>query len=103
MVKIYGYSDDLVEIEGSQYQYNEIDCFNSDVRIKFYDGTVIRIGYPKRGVGVWWIEVEKHGNAMQSLTECNDEDAEVYSDVFEIEAEVECHSVIKQKYERNNY
>ena len=33
MVKIYGCSDDLVEIEGSRYKENEIDCFDCNVRI----------------------------------------------------------------------
>lgn len=65
-IKIYGCSDDLVEIENSQYKKDEINCYDSDVRIRFVDGTVIRIGYPKKTilgafVAVWWIEVEKEG------------------------------------------
>lgn len=48
MVKVYGASDDLVEIENSQYKQDEIDCFDSDVHIRFVDGTVIRLGYPKK-------------------------------------------------------
>ena len=98
MVKIYGVSDDLVEIEGSSYKVNEIGCFNSDVRIRFVDGTVIRIGYPKADTAIWWIEVEKRGAAVQGLTICNNEDAKIYSDVFKIDAEIKSHSVIKQKY-----
>ena len=50
MVKVYGASDDLVEIENSQYKQDEIDCFDSDVCIRFVDGTVIRLGYPKKQV-----------------------------------------------------
>lgn len=98
MVKIYGVSDDLVEIEGSTYKVNEIGCFNSDVRIRFVDGTVIRIGYPKEDAAIWWIEVEKRGTAVQGLTICNNEDAKIYSDIFKIDAEIKSHSVIKQKY-----
>ena len=98
MVKIYGVSDDLVEIEGSTYKVNEIGCFNSDVRIRFVDGTVIRIGYPKADTAIWWIEVEKRGTAVQGLTICNNEDARIYSDIFKIDAEIKSHSVIKQKY-----
>jgi hypothetical protein len=112
MVKIYGVSDDLVEIEGSSYKVNEIGCFNSDVRIRFVDGTVIRIGYPKADTAIWWIEVEKRGTevekrgtevekrgtAVQGLTICNNEDARIYSDIFKIDAEIKSHSVIKQKY-----
>lgn len=70
MVKVYGASDDLVEIYGSTYKENEIGCFEKDVRIRFTDGTVIRIGYAKPELAVWWI----------------------------IDAEIRSHSVIKQKY-----
>lgn len=101
MVKIYGRSDDLVEIYGSAYKENEIGCWNSDVRIRFVDGTVIRVGYPKEIGAIWWIEIEKRGPAEQRLTICEDEDAEIYSDTFEILAEIKSHSVIKQKYKRN--
>lgn len=100
MVKIYGASDDLVEIEGSYYKEDEIGCYNSDVRIRFVDGTVIRIGYPKENTAIWWIEVEKQGTAVQTLNVCDDEDAMPYSDIFEIDAEIKSHSVIKQKYNR---
>lgn len=61
MIKIYGCSDDLVEICGSVYKEDEIGCFDHDVRIRFFDGTIIRIGYPKKDLGVWWIEVENKG------------------------------------------
>lgn len=98
MIKIYGCSDDLVEIYGSVYKEDEIGCFDHDVRIRFFDGTIIRIGYPKKDLGVWWIEVEKQGTAKQALTLCDDEDDDIYSDIFEIDAEIKSHSVIKQKY-----
>lgn len=65
MLKIYGCSDDLVEIDGTKYKHDEIGCFDHDVRIRFTDGTVIRVGYPKDGLAVWWIEVEKQGTAEQ--------------------------------------
>lgn len=98
MVKVYGASDDLCEIEGSVYRENEIGCFDKDVRIRFADGTVIRVGYSKADAAIWWIEVEKKGTASQTLTVCDDEDANPYSDIFEIDAEIKSHSVIKQKY-----
>lgn len=97
MVKIYGASDDLCEIEGGSYKEDEIGCYDQDVRLRFTDGTVIRVGYPKADAAIWWIEVEKKGTAEQSLTVCNDEDARIYSDIFEIDAEVKSHSVIKRK------
>ena len=94
MVVIHGASDDLVEIVGSAYVPNEIDCYDKDVKITFADGTVIRIGYPKMDKAIWGITVEKQGSAWQSLTVCNNENDQFYSDVFEIEAEVEKHEVI---------
>ena len=97
MVQVYGASDDLVEITGSKYE-DEIGCFDRDVRIYFTDGTIIRIGYPKGGIGVWRIEVEQQGDAPQSLTLCDDEDAEIYSDVFSIDAEIKRHYVIRKKH-----
>ena len=98
-VKIYGCSDDLVEIENSVFNENEIDCYNHDVRIKFDDGTVIRIGYSKPGIGVWWIRVEEQGKANHTLTICEDEDSEIYSDIFQIESEVFSAAVIPKNVE----
>ena len=101
MAAVYGASDDLVEIEGTKYKENEIGCYKHDVRIRFTDGTVIRIGYPKEGLAVWWIEIEKYGSAYFALTGCVDENEDIYSDIFQIDAEVKSHSVIKQKYRRD--
>ena len=100
MVKVYGASDDLVEIEKSKYKEDEIGCYDHDVRIRFLDGTVIRVGYPKDGLAIWWVEIEKQGTAEHKLTICEDEDARIYSDIFEIDSEIKSHSVIKQKYNR---
>lgn len=98
MIKIYGYSDDLVEIEGSNYKTNEIECYNKDVRINFVDGTQILIGYSKPHCAVWWIQIETLGTEWHNLTECEDENAEIYSDIFEIESEIKSHSVIKKRH-----
>ena len=100
MVKVYGVSDDLVEIENSKYKEDEIGCYDHDVRIRFFDGTVIRVGYPKDGLAIWWVEIEKQGTAEHKLTVCDDEDARIYSDIFEIDSEIKSYSVIKQKYNR---
>ena len=97
MVKVYGCSDDLVEIEGSAYKEDEIGCFQSDVRIRFVDGTIIRVGYSKENLAVWWIEVEKTGTARHVLEVCSNEDADPYSDVFTIDCEIKSHSIIEPK------
>lgn len=96
MVKIYGASDDLVEIEGSQYEFDEIGCYGADVRITFTDGTIILVGYAKADLDAWWIKVEKTGTAEQRLVECLDDTDDPYSDVFFIRAEVLTHEVIEK-------
>lgn len=101
MIKIYGYSDDLVEIESSTYKEDEIGCYNQDVQIRFVDGTTIRVGYSKPELAVWYIVVEEQGTAKQTLTICNDEEAEIYSDIFEIDSEIKGHSVIEKECDSN--
>lgn len=88
MLKVYGCSDDLVEIEGAEYPNDEIGCFNRDVKIKFRDGTEIKVGYPKHNLAVWWIEVLKHGSGTYILDYCHNEDAEIYSDILTIDSEL---------------
>lgn len=95
MVKVYGVSDDLVEIEGSSYWEDEIGCYDKDVRIWFCDGTVIRIRYTDGGI--WRIEVEAHGTEKHRLDVCSGEDEDDYSDVFYIDAEIASHAVIDKE------
>ena len=88
MLKVYGCSDDLVEIEGAEYPNDEIGCFERDVKIKFTDGTEIKVGYSKPDLAIWWIRVEKRGTANQTMTRCWDEDAFPYSDILTIDSEL---------------
>ena len=69
---------------------------NKDVLIGFKDGTEIRIGYPKENLAVWWIEIEKTGGAAYAMNRCDDQDAEIYSDVFSIDSEVAWHKVVRK-------
>lgn len=89
MAKVYGYSDDVVEIEHLEGGCTEVDCYNRDVEIRFEDGTEITIGYGKEGKGIWWIRVDQTGSAFHTLEICDDEEAKIYSDVLLIDAEVE--------------
>ena len=91
MTKVYGYSDDNLVIEGAPYPNDEISCFDTIVRVAFSDGTVIEAKYPKEGKAIWEIKIIEEGTAEQTLTVCEDEDAEVYSDVFEIDADYVSH------------
>ncbi len=97
MVKVYGYSDYLVEIEvdGNTSQEIELDKLRRYVRIRFTDGTVILVGYPKVDADIWWIYVEKMGSATQKMYVCNDEESSGCSDIFEIDAEVDSCSVLR--------
>lgn len=87
MVKVYGYSDDIVVIEHQEGVCTEIDCYDSEVVITFEDGTVILVGYGKLDKAIWWIRITTGGSAFCDLIPCEDEDADIYSDVFEIDAE----------------
>ena len=60
---------------------------------------MIRVGYPKEGKAIWWIEVEEDGEADYELKYCDDEDAEIYSDVFTIDSEFAWREAVKRKYE----
>lgn len=86
-VRVYGESDDLIEIENDK-NFDEIGCFNQTTTIYFSDYTVIAVKYGKDGKGIWEIKEIQGGCAPRKLTPCYDEDADVYSDIFEIEAEV---------------
>lgn len=96
MIKVYGYSDDNVVIEGAPYPADEIGCFNGAVRIRFSDETLIEVEYEKNDLAIWGIKVLERGTAPQTLTECNDEDADIYSDIFKIDAAYVWHEVIRK-------
>ena len=89
MIKIYGCNKGLIEIKNDQYTT-----------------TVIRVGYSKPNLNVWYIKVEKLGTAKQKLTICNDEESKIYSDIFEIDSEILSHKIVKKDTSigsKNNY
>lgn len=94
-VTIYGYSDDLVEIENSQYKEDEIDCYDKAIRFYFVDGTIISICYAQGGV--WKITHEAIGKAWYELTRCEDDDDDAYSDVFKIDSEIISYEIFTPK------
>lgn len=94
-VTIYGYSDDLVEIENSQYKEDEIDCYDKAIRFYFVDGTIISICYAQGGV--WKITHEAIGKAWYELTRCEDDDDDAYSNVFKIDSEIISYEVFTPK------
>ena len=95
MAKVYGYSDDIVCIEHLEGGCTEIDCFDSDVVITFEDGTAILVSYGKGDKAIWKIQIGTCGSAYCDLIICEDEDAEIYSDVFEIESEAHFWTLVE--------
>lgn len=84
MVKIYGCSDDLIEIDGTKEE--ELEVWGHDAVIYLTDGTILCMGY--RDNGIWRINVHAKGSLPQTLTICNGVDPDKdYSDVFESEAD----------------
>lgn len=97
MIRIYGYSDDLVEVERDGQFYKEVDAYDVDIRFEFSDNTHIRVGYCKPELGIWYIIVEKQGSAEQTLDVCLVQDEDCYSDEFRIEAEIVAMEAVPQK------
>ena len=89
MITVYGCGDDNLVLNNASYPYDEIGCYDTEVKVWFKDGTIIKCGYGKQGKGIWWIKVVEKGTAEQKLDICDDEDADIYSDIFEIDSEVD--------------
>ncbi len=96
--KIYGCSDDLVELKGEVNE--EFNCFDKPIYARFSTGTYVKVEYNKEGL--WRIEVLNEGKSVKlrklyGIPDSDDEgpahqshcdkDAPVYSDVLIIESE----------------
>jgi len=79
VIKVYGASDDLVEVEGDKNWEDEYGCYDKDVIIYFNDCTVLRMHYD----GAWKATVENKGSSEYTITPLIDDD-DYYSDLFEI-------------------
>lgn len=82
MIKVSGYSDDVVEIEGATLWNDEIDAYDHDVIIYFRDGTILRMTYD----GAWKAVIEKEGTAKHTIEKLIQND-DYYSDLFTIETD----------------
>lgn len=81
---VYGCSDDLIEVEGGKAS-GEVGCYGTDGRDKgvlliFDDGTILEVKYGKNDEAIWGIKARAKGEAFDRIDECNDPDADVYSD-----------------------
>lgn len=90
-LRVYGCSDDLIELEGDIR--DEAGYYGSDkdepAFLFLSDGTVLAIWYGKDDRGIWAIEVRERGTLFERLDPCTDEDATPYSDVAHFKDGVE--------------
>ena len=82
--KIYGSSDDLIEIEGDIDE--EIGNYGTDDRetgnlLAFSDGTILDVKYGKPTGGIWAITLLRKGDLFDKIVVCEDEEAKPYSDI----------------------
>jgi hypothetical protein len=103
--KIYGGSDDLIEIEG---QINdEVGCYDHKrpIKIECSDGTIATIFYDVNGN--WKIEVKNEGHLIQALHKTTGEDHKhtgvadgctSYSDVLIFDSGIEWVKIKGKKY-----
>lgn len=90
VVKVYGASDDLVEVEGGALT-DEFGAYDRAVYLHFNEGTVLRVEYKRDGV--WHIERVKTGTAEYSHKPAPQGNEDDYSDQVELRGDltsVEC-------------
>lgn len=96
MIKVYGYSDDIIVIENENECIEEINCYDADVRIWFTDKTQCLVHYGKKDLAVWDIKIENKGEGFVEKANCNDENAEVYSDILIVNADIASYKVFRK-------
>jgi len=81
--RVYGQSDDLLEIEGGCN--GEAGCYNTTwdepMAVFLSDGTVLAVAYAPDDRAIWKINVHEKGSLFDRLDICTDEDATPYSDI----------------------
>lgn len=82
--KVYGASDDLIEVDGDIR--GEVGCYGTGdkeigVLIVLSDGTLLDVKYGKNDSGIWGVKLVKKGSLFVRIDQCDDEDADPYSDV----------------------
>lgn len=89
--RIYGRSDDLIEFDGGYS--GEVGAYGTDredsgILVVISDGTLLEVQYGKGGQGIWGIKVLKKGTAYFSFEPCDDEDADIYSDIVTLKGDI---------------
>ena len=80
--KFYGQSDDLLYAEGDFDEEFGVAFCPTQRALLVSDGTVLEYSYPKtKGLGVWGFKVLHAGPLFDRIEECDNENAEIYSDI----------------------
>lgn len=84
--KVYGASDDLIEVKGEltgEVGYIGPDREDRDqgCLLMFSDGTLMTAKYGKAGLGVWQLTLVSQGSLFRGIVPCTDEEATPHSDV----------------------
>lgn len=77
-VTVYGYSDDLIEVDGDIYEEFTLHNEAEGDLLAFSDGTILRVTYGDQGV--WRIETVFPGSADLTLVQAPEHDDANYSD-----------------------
>lgn len=86
-IKVFGASDDLVEIEGDiREEFYAVSAEDKPTLLAFSDGTLLQIQYGVGNQAFWRITPLVYGTAKYSKVEATDEDTN-YSDVVTLEGE----------------
>jgi hypothetical protein len=90
--KIYGYSNDNVEVEGGpaagDYWCYDTDDSEHGVLLTCSDGTVLEAKYGKGQMGIWGVTLIRKGDMFDRIDQCEDEDAKIHSDVAHFTGEL---------------
>lgn len=82
--RVYGARGDLVEFEGEVV--GEVSCYgtgDADVGVLVFmpDGTLLEVKYGKNDSAIWAVRLVRKGTHFDRIEQCDDEDADPYSDV----------------------
>lgn len=82
--RVYGSSDDLIEVEGDLS--GECGAYGTDdnprgALLFFDDGTILEVKYCGRISGVWEVKCLNKGSLFEKIDQCDDADADIYSDM----------------------
>lgn len=90
---IYGHGENFVMMfeRGHVYREFELKAGQSDCRVHFTDGTVVRFSLGKPDMpDTWMCVVEQKGKCQSNIIRCTDPDAAIKSDIFEIDSVIFC-------------